>query len=190
MDTSPHMLAAFRERADGLGARAPRDRGAVAGRRTEAPASHDVVVVHHVVFNVPDLVPFLQALDADAARRVVLELPPHHPLSWMNFLWEQFHDLARPSGPTAGDVVEILSELGYRRPARGVLDPSRPVRGWRRRRRDARGARRPGHAAPVPAAERAPEVAAALDDVDPGYHRDVVTISWTPGSAPRSDTHR
>ena len=42
-------------------------------------------------------------------------------------------------------------------------------------------------------AEREPEVAAALADVDPGYHRDVVTISWTPhqsrDQAPRSGIH-
>ena len=43
-------------------------------------------------------------------------------------------------------------------------------------------------------ADREPEVAAALADIDPGYHRDVVTISWTPHrsreAAPQSGTHR
>jgi hypothetical protein len=42
--------------------------------------------------------------------------------------------------------------------------------------------------------EREPEVATALAEIDPGYHREVVTISWTPhqspGSAPGSGTHR
>jgi SAM-dependent methyltransferase len=189
VDTSPDMLAAFRERADGLGL-VHRE---IEGRWPDAAPDtgvHDVVVAHHVVFNVPDLVPFLQELDAHATRRVVLELPPHHPLSWMNFLWEQFHDLARPSGPTAGDVVEILSELGY---------PDLQAEYWVRHDPSAAGGgvdeTLEERAAQVTQRlclppERAPEVAAAIKDVDAGYHRDVVTISWTPGSAPRSDTLR
>jgi len=73
----------------------------------------DVVVCHHVAYNVADIVPFLHALDAHARRRVVLELPQHHPLSGMNPLWKQFWDLDRPTRPTAGDLAGIARALGF-----------------------------------------------------------------------------
>jgi 2-polyprenyl-3-methyl-5-hydroxy-6-metoxy-1,4-benzoquinol methylase len=50
----------------------------------------DVVVCHHVVYNVAALPAFLSALDAHARRRVVLELPQTHPLSGMTPLWRHF----------------------------------------------------------------------------------------------------
>lgn len=186
VDTSTAMLDAFRERAEALEAK----HRELEGRWPDVAADvdpHDLVVAHHVVFNVPDLVPFLVALDAVAIRRVVLELPPHHPLSWMNELWVQFHDLHRPSGPTAGDVVEILGELGVAdlRAEHWVRhDPSA-----------ASGAEQetPQERAELVArrlclpAERVPEVVTALEHVDPGYHREVVTISWTPCLATSAD---
>lgn len=73
----------------------------------------DVVVCHHVAYNVPGIVPFLQALDAHARRRVVVELPLHHPLTHMNPLWKRFWDLDRPTGPTAHDLVAIAGDLGF-----------------------------------------------------------------------------
>lgn len=73
----------------------------------------DVVVCHHVAYNVADIAPFLEALDTHAIRRVVIELPQHHPLSNMNALWKRFWDLERPTRPTAGDLAAIARELGY-----------------------------------------------------------------------------
>jgi SAM-dependent methyltransferase len=73
----------------------------------------DVVVSHHVAYNIPDLPAFVTALTAHARRRVVLELPVRHPLSWMNPLWKQFWDLDRPESPTANDALAIIRENGY-----------------------------------------------------------------------------
>ena len=73
----------------------------------------DVVVCHHVAYNVPDLTGFVQALTEHARRRVVLELPVRHPLTWMNPLWKQFWDLDRPTSPTADDALAIIREAGY-----------------------------------------------------------------------------
>lgn len=187
VDTSPDMLAAFRERASTLGL----VHQEVEGRWPDvasAVAPHDVVVVHHVIFNVPDLVPFLTQLDGHASRRVVLEIPPHHPLSWMNFLWEQFHDLSRPSGPTAGDVVEILSELGVTdlQAEHWVRHDPATTSGGDLETLEERAAQVTQRLCLPP--ERQQEVAEAIKDLDPGHHRDVVTISWTPGAAPRSDS--
>jgi len=73
----------------------------------------DVVVCHHVVFNVQQIAPFLEALDAHARRRVVIEMPTRHPLSNMADLWLHFWGLERPSGPTADDLLAIVRSLGY-----------------------------------------------------------------------------
>src|SRR5207302_224166 len=61
----------------------------------------DVVVCHHVVYNVPDLVSFAQRLTDHAWRWVVVELTAQHPMSVLNDLWQHFHGLTRPTTPTA-----------------------------------------------------------------------------------------
>jgi len=73
----------------------------------------DVVVCHHVVYNVADLVPFLTALDRHARRRVVLELTSRHPQSDLNPLWAAIHGIERPGGPTAVTAAEVANSLGY-----------------------------------------------------------------------------
>lgn len=73
----------------------------------------DVVVCHHVVFNVQRIAPFLQALDTHARRRVVIEMPTRHPLSHMADLWLHFWGLERPTGPTADDLLDIVRSLGH-----------------------------------------------------------------------------
>ena len=73
----------------------------------------DVVVCHHVFYNVANLGPFARALDEHARRRVVVELTDRHPWSWMNDLWMRFHELERPDGPTAQDAEAGLRELGF-----------------------------------------------------------------------------
>jgi SAM-dependent methyltransferase len=75
-----------------------------------APA--DVVVCHNVLYNVPDLVPFVEALTRHARRRVVVELTARHPMVRLNPLWRRFHDLDRPEGPTAEDALAVLLALG------------------------------------------------------------------------------
>lgn len=72
----------------------------------------DVVVCHHVLYNVADLPPFVAALSAHAYRRVVVELTPRHPASLLNPLWLDLHGLARPAGPTADDALEVIAGTG------------------------------------------------------------------------------
>ncbi len=181
VDGQAAMLEAFAERASTVGVVHHEVQGtwpAVAGE----VAAHDVAVVHHVVYNVADIVPFLAALDAKVRRRVVLELPPHHPLSWMSPLWKQFHGLERPVSPIAGDLVEILGAMDVadlRAEYWTHVDPA-AADGSDGETLDERAAMVAQRLClPV---EREPDVAHALGDVAPGYHRDVVTVSWTPGS--------
>jgi SAM-dependent methyltransferase len=75
-------------------------------------AAADLVTCHHVVYNVPDIEPFVLALTRRARRRVVVEMTTRHPLASLNPLWERFHGLRRPDGPTAADLLAILRALG------------------------------------------------------------------------------
>jgi hypothetical protein len=72
----------------------------------------DVVVCHHVLYQVLDLGPFVQALSAHARRPVVVEITGRHPQAWMNDLWLRFHGIVRPEGPRAEEAVAALEELG------------------------------------------------------------------------------
>ena len=73
----------------------------------------DVVVCHHVAYNVRDIVPFLQALNDHASRRVVLEVPMNHPMSNMNELWKKFWDLNRPTKPTGDELLAVARAAGF-----------------------------------------------------------------------------
>jgi SAM-dependent methyltransferase len=184
VDESADMVAAFLAAAEAAGVPARGIEGRwpeVAGR--VAPA--DVVVCHHVLYNVADLAPFADALTGHARRRVVAELTERHPLAGLAPLWRRFHDLDRPGGPTADDAVAALEALGLEvvrqdwesRDRFGFDDFDELVAFTRRR-------------LCLPA-ERDPEVAAALLEggtrqVDgvwvSGQPRRVTTVSW-PGSA-------
>lgn len=72
----------------------------------------DVVVCHHVLYNIADLVPFAAALTDHARRRVVVEMTWEHPTTNLNPLWLAIHGLVRPTEPTAEDAVAVLTEMG------------------------------------------------------------------------------
>jgi len=111
VDESPEMLASFLAAAGQRGVAAEGVEGSwpeVAGRLGPA----DVVVCHHVLYNVADLAPFASALTGHARRRVVAELTDRHPLAGLRPLWRRFHDLDRPTGPGADDAVAALAALG------------------------------------------------------------------------------
>jgi SAM-dependent methyltransferase len=111
VDESAAMVASFLAAAGQRGVAAEAVEGRwpeVAGR--VGPA--DVVVCHHVLYNVSDLAPFATALTGHARRRVVAELTERHPLVGLGPLWRRFHGLDRPTGPGADDAVAALGALG------------------------------------------------------------------------------
>ena len=72
----------------------------------------DVVVCHHVFYNVQDLRPFVAALSAHARRRVVVELPTRHPLSGLSPAWRHFWGIERPGSPTSDDAFACVRSMG------------------------------------------------------------------------------
>jgi SAM-dependent methyltransferase len=111
VDQQPGMVAMFEEEAHARGI----DAQGVLGSWPEiAPAvpSCDVVICHHVVFNVSELVPFAEALTEHARHRVVVELSMQHPLANLSEAWKRFWDLERPTRPTALDAAAVLADMG------------------------------------------------------------------------------
>ncbi len=73
----------------------------------------DVVVCHHVVYNVSPIDEFVAALSSHAHRGVVVELPQRHPTASFNPLWKRFWDLERPSEPSADLFVDVARAGGW-----------------------------------------------------------------------------
>lgn len=184
VDSDSGMLTLLTERARATGL----DPQVVTGRWPDVAAQvppADLVTCHNVFYNVPDLGPFIEALTQHARRRVVVELTAAHPLVPLNPLWLRFHGLARPDGPTAGDVLAILDAMGLR--ARHT-EWNRPAEVDYRTLSELAEVTRRRLCLP---AERAEEVEAALRDAGLGQDqaadlgtsgRAVVTIWWE-GSA-------
>jgi SAM-dependent methyltransferase len=111
VDTDPQMLEELDQRALRLNLRTQLIPGRWPDVAENAPVA-DVVVCSHVLYNVPDLGPFVEALSNHARRRVVVEITGHHPLAGLNPLWRRFHNLERPARPTWEDAVDAIAALG------------------------------------------------------------------------------
>ena len=174
VDQSPAMLAAFAELAEHQGI----DHTEVEGLWPDV-AGHvgpaDVVVCHHVLYNVGDLVPFVVALTGHARRRVVVEITARHPQAILNPLWAHFHGVTRPTGPTAADAATVLRDLGLAVGVEEIEAPPRWMTAGHREEQVAFARRR----LCLPA-DRDAEVAAVLEP--PGPRRQVTL--WWPGRAP------
>jgi SAM-dependent methyltransferase len=111
VDSDQQMLGLLDASAVRLGANL---RG-VCGRWPDVAAKvepADVVTCHHVLYNVPDIKPFVTELTTHARRRVVVEMTAVHPLTFLNPLWERFWGIVRPSAPKAADILSLLEASG------------------------------------------------------------------------------
>ncbi|MGH8834079.1 MAG: class I SAM-dependent methyltransferase [Actinomycetes bacterium] len=112
IDTDEPMLEDFARAAGTAGVSYSR----VSGRWPDVAhqvGAADLVVCHHVLYNVPDIEPFIIELDRHARRRVVVEITERHPLVRLNPLWQRIHGIDRPDGPSATDLLAVLDELGF-----------------------------------------------------------------------------
>ncbi|MBV9292162.1 MAG: methyltransferase domain-containing protein, partial [Frankiales bacterium] len=126
VDESAELLRAFSASAADRGI----ERVAIEGRWPAVAAEvepADVVVCHHVLYNVPDLEAFVVALTSHARRRVVVELTDQHPLLATADLWRHFHGIDRPAGPTAALAAAVIRDLGLPVHVEGWSKPARPV---------------------------------------------------------------
>lgn len=176
VDTSAAMLDRFVEAAAAAGVARRTVHGQWPDVAARTPVA-DVVVCHHVVYDVADIVPFVVALTVTARLAVVVELPLRHPMSAWSPAWQHFWGLARPAGPTADAFVDVLREIG--------LDPEVAVgeRGTL-----PRSATDPDVFVPTTRrrlclpAERDDEIAAWLTEHPPPFVDRVATVRW-PGAA-------
>ena len=177
VDQDAAMLASFTSAAAGAGVRSMTIQGEWPEVVLDAPVA-DVVVCHHVAYNVAEIEPFLGALTGRARLAVVVVLPTVHPQSAWSHAWKHFWDLDRPVGPTSDDFAAVLAEMG--------LDAER----WEMPRPPlAVGASDP--ATRVPALcrrlclgdDRADEAAAYLDAHEPAWATVHSVFRW-PGDAP------
>jgi SAM-dependent methyltransferase len=168
VDSSADMLTEFAAGAERRGV-AHREVAGAWPDVVDQVDSCDVVTCHHVLYNVADIEPFVTGLTSAAQRRVVVELTATHPLTATAPLWQHFHRLERPAGPTAELAIDVVRRLGvdvqvrrWQRPARNV-DREVYVRLNRRR-------------LCLPASAE-PEVDRVMGDTA-SWPRDVVTLWW------------
>ena len=170
VDEQPAMLEMFRANAQRRHVACETVQGVWPDVAGQTPSA-DVVTAHHVVYNVPDIEPFLRALNRHARSRVVLEMPDQHPLASMSAAWRHFWQLERPDGPTPADLIDVLAELG-------IAARSESWRGDVRTTRDPTTAARFLRIRLCLPASREPEVRdyLAANPLDPG--RLLTTIWW------------
>lgn len=111
VDHQSEMLEMFAANAKARGASCEVFEGFWPAMADEVPMA-DVVTCHHVMYNVGDIGPFLEALNSHARSRVVIEMPIRHPLSNMSDAWKHFWNLDRPTTPTSEDLLAVLKEIG------------------------------------------------------------------------------
>ncbi|HEV2811168.1 MAG TPA: methyltransferase domain-containing protein [Acidimicrobiales bacterium] len=102
VDASDEMLRSFGAAAERAGVAHQEIVGAWPDVAEHVPVV-DVVVCHHVFYNVANLVPFVEALTAHARSRVVAELTETHPSFDLNPIWRRFQGIEYP--PELGEVT-------------------------------------------------------------------------------------
>ena len=123
VDSQPSMLRALGAAARDRGVSLTTYDGTWPDLADQVPGC-DVAVCAHVLYNVPDLVPFVTALTRHARDLVVVELTGTHPLTRLAPMWEAVHHQPRPDGPTAELAVEVLREAGLEPEVRErVIEP-------------------------------------------------------------------
>jgi SAM-dependent methyltransferase len=110
VDHQSEMLEMFRANANERGLKVETVEGFWPDVADQTPIA-DVVTIHHVLYNVSDIKPFIEAANSHARKRVVVEIPLVHPMSNTSSGWKFFWNIDRPTSPTADDVIKVLAEM-------------------------------------------------------------------------------
>lgn len=172
VDEGAEMLAVFAESAATKGVAHLEIEGRWPDAADETPPA-DVVVSHNVLYNVPDIGPFVRALTDHARRRVVIEIGQTHPLAWMNPFWKHLHGPDRPDSPVADDAIEAVRSLGF------DVQVERSQRSWSLDRTDDEVVAQIRHRLGL-RPDRDPEIAELLTRYPPPNPREMVTMWWAP----------
>lgn len=87
----------------------------------------DVVTTSHVLHNVPNPVPFVQAMEHHARTAVVIQEFLVHPWAHLGPYYMALHGLERPVGPTVDDLSDVIKEAIGRRPTVDLWEGARPT---------------------------------------------------------------
>ena len=115
VDESLEMLAGFTEDARRRSMQVETIEGRWPDVAARVPVS-DVAMAANVAYNVADIVPFIAAMIEHASVATVLEITDRHPWAHLAPLYRAVHDLDRPDGPTADDLVAVIAEMTGRDP--------------------------------------------------------------------------
>ena len=72
---------------------------------------HDVVLSTQVVYDIPGIGGFVEAMHDRARRAVAVEMTPRHPWTPLSRYFRALHDLERPTRPTVDDFIRVVEEL-------------------------------------------------------------------------------
>lgn len=87
----------------------------------------DVVTATHVIHNIHDAIPFIQAMERHAKRAVVIQEFLVHPWAHLGPYYLALHDLERPTGPTIEDLVALVEEAAGQTPNVEHWEGERPT---------------------------------------------------------------
>lgn len=72
---------------------------------------HDVVLSTQVVYDIPGIGGFVEAMHDRARRGVVVEMTPRHPWTPLSRYFRALHGLDRPVRPTVDDFARVVEEV-------------------------------------------------------------------------------
>jgi SAM-dependent methyltransferase len=101
------MLAGLADLSSGLSVTIKEGSWPEIGAEVEA---HEVVLCAHVVYDVAEITPFVEAMHDHARVGVVVELTETHPWAHLRRYYRELHGLERPTGPTADDFAAVVEE--------------------------------------------------------------------------------